>query len=166
MKNVEEINYPIYKIRQYRKIIEEDNILKISTFKDDYIIDNKNLPGNFLERRLKIKLRNKLYPLYDPLLTHRDLVLARNHKTFIDSNGVIFTYNREKFYPIKTYWIEEKNYEGNKVIIKPKNVFCYFELLYNDYNIAANYIRLINYQHGYIFYDVQINEPKNSKIKI
>lgn len=166
--NLENIQFPLYRIRKYVTLDQSDNIIRIGTVKNSYIVDNKNLKGNFIQRRMALKRQNKVYPLYSPLMTYRDLILDRKHETniYIDSNGILFKHQRSRLVPIKYYYIIEKFYTNNKMIVSPQTLFCKFELPVTDYNIAAQYIGLIHIDGGYLFYNLTKNNQKNTRIKI
>jgi hypothetical protein len=67
------INWPLYEIRKYKNLWEDNNVLYITTDSNlEYIIDNKNIVGNTLgKRRLGLpskglyKLKKICYTLYD-----------------------------------------------------------------------------------------------------
>jgi len=91
-----EMRWPLYEIGVHRKIWEEDNIIYIETlFNKTYTIDNKNLYGDTLgKRRIRLnkedryKLKKICYTLYE--------VFNAKGKTFIDSNGIFYTFKKKK----------------------------------------------------------------------
>lgn len=162
-----DIQFPIYPIRQHFKIWEDSGITYINTFKNEYIIDNKNLSGNFVQRRRGIK-QKPLYPLYNPLLTHRDLILDRHHKTkmYVDSSGKVFKYTREKFYPIKYHWIQDRAFVDNWMFLQLQTITPIIQVPLTSENVDHDYIGLIELDHGYIYYETSKFRKKNSRIKI
>ena len=166
MHSPNQITFPVYRLRQYHEIKTDGKVIYINTYKGSYILDNKNIEGKFVQRRRKITSR-KVYPLYNPIMTHRLLILDKNpNKSYIDSTGALFAYKKTKFVPLCWYWIKDKKYIGNKIIITAEDIPCKFEVSSTHRNVQAKYIGLLHMEGGYILYNLLKEKRKNSRLKI
>lgn len=160
---LEEISFPIYKLRQYIKMYEEDNIVYIISPKlGTTILDNKNLNWNTLSKR-RIHINEKiLYPLNKQIVPNIEELIHQCGGTFIDSNGTIFSYKKQKFYKLKYY-----------KILKVLNNFLYIEEFSYPFNlykvidiIKFPYVGILNYCGGYILYHFSEEKLKDTRVKL
>jgi hypothetical protein len=129
-------------------------------------VDNKNLVGSYMQRRRNIKTGN-VYPLYSPIVNHRQLVLDKNPtKTYIDMNGYIFKYVKSRFVPLKYYYICHKEFYNNSIIYSLTGLFCKFIVKSTESSIEAKYLGLLSIDGGYMIYDLAKNRKKNTRVKI
>ena len=100
-RNIKKVRFPVYKINSFNWE-RSDGLL----FLDDVIVDDKNMPGNTLGvRRLQTPFKN-LYPLNKQLNTFNG-ILKQKEKTFIDSNGTPFIYEKTMLCKLDYYRIKE-----------------------------------------------------------
>ena len=102
-----DITYPVSPIRQYRKMWEEDKVLYITTYYDEYVIDDKNIEKPSLaERRLIMMGRgDNLYPLVACIRHLVDFQMSK-YKKFIDITGQVFVYKKSMYCIIKYYAVK------------------------------------------------------------
>lgn len=125
--NLHKIEFPIYKLRAYLNI--DTNLLgitKITTIKGEFIFDDDNIKGNFLQRRLKLSdqySRASIYKLNEQVLYLRQLVKYKSGTSFVDINGIIFTYKKSsKLFQVKSLKILRKKEVGTWTIIHVDNI--------------------------------------------
>jgi hypothetical protein len=161
------IRFPIYRIRKHSKMWNDNNVIHIDTFKGSYILDNRNLPGNFLNRRRSLKGK-EAYPLYKPIMTHRQLILDKKHESghYVDSTGGMFTYNRSRFVPLTYRDILNKEYVDNEIIITAKDLPCKFIVPNTHRNVMGKYLGVLELDGGYMLYNLLKDKRKNSRVKI
>jgi hypothetical protein len=103
--NLQEINYPVFQLRNERPQVENDVTFYLSGKWDKdgnetlhyRIIDDKSLPGDTLgKRRIRLKVaEEEVYPLRRAIFFLGDLIkLAKANVWFIDNLGKIFTYKK------------------------------------------------------------------------
>ena len=112
-KTVKNIEFPVYEV--YSENWDySDGLARIDT----EIVDDRNQPGSTLGvRRLQTPHRN-LYPLKKQL-DYRGL-LKSSVKTFIDSHGKLFSYEKTKFAKLKYHKIK-------KITLKEKASLLYLK---------------------------------------
>jgi len=120
MNNVtlENIEFPVFKLRAYDSIDYTDNIVTIHTYWKSYILDNRNLLGKTLgERRTRIREGN-VYPLKKIFKNPRALVLAAGtNDTFVDNSGKLFNYQKTKTCAVLCFEIKSKVVVGGRTIL-------------------------------------------------
>lgn len=114
------VRFPVYAIRQYLQIFEEDGYKYIDTYKGRWILDfSLGTSDTVFARRMELLARSsKLpYPLYPLKLRCKDwkemlgaYVLKRS-RFFIDANGVVFKLrgnkSKKRTYHIKVFPVVE-----------------------------------------------------------
>ena len=157
---IHKIEFPIYVIGT-EEIEERDGVL----FADSKVVDDKNMSGDTLGvRRLQTSLPN-LYPLRYMLEAMPNLMRHRGYN-YIDNKGNLFSYMKEKFYPMKYHkivavdkkdsisllWLEDINFPIE--VPRPPAV---------DYRWAA-----VIYRNNlpWFFYEYSTEWKKNTKRKV
>ena len=163
----QDINWPIYHIRQHREIREDNKVLYIDTTFGQYIIDNKNLQGRSLAiRRLMLKgiENNKVYTLKTVLFNLSDLI-KHNHssKWYIDSSGNIFRYNKtKKFHPLKYYKVTDVTVSGISTLLTVEDIFKPIILPYIPKKVEQ-YAGLVVLMGDYIVYEFSETKKKDTR---
>jgi len=100
-KTIKKARFPVYKIysSNWQK---SDGLL----FIDDRIVDDKNMEGNSLGIRRAQTPFTDLYPLHHQIDTLYG-ILKQASRTFIDSNGIPFIYEKTLFCKLAYYRIKE-----------------------------------------------------------
>lgn len=126
MLTLSKISFPLYKLRSYLTISTNPlGLVKVTTIKGTYILDDASYNGTFEERRIKIAMHspNEIYKLKEKIIYLRQLVKYRSGTTFIDLNGVIMQYKKSsKMYKIESMEIIKKRADKNWTIINLKNL--------------------------------------------
>ena len=138
-KTQDKINYPAY-VLPYNTWKEEDGIMFLS----GKVLDDRNQTGNTLGvRRVQTPLKN-LHPIRRMVFDWIGIVKSE-HKYFIDSNGMCFTYLKTMFATLKYVPIKEVIKRDKNCILKiakaqfiiprhPHHTLKYAGVLYNgDY---------------------------------
>ena len=99
--NIKKVRFPVYKLPSSNwQLI--DGIL----FLDNEVLDDKNMPGSSIGiRRLQTPF-DELFPLKHSLPSLVGII-KQNTKTFIDSNGVPFIYQKTRNASLKYYKIRK-----------------------------------------------------------
>ena len=160
---LEEIEFPIYKLRSYIRLFEEDNILYIVSPKIGIsILDNRNLGWDTLSKRRIHIDKNSLYPLNKYTIPNIEELIHHYGGTFIDNKGTLFKYKKQKFYKIKYFkikkiindllYVEEFNY--------PFKLYKYIDIY------EFPYVGILNYLGGYIVYHFSKEKLKETRVKL
>ena len=100
-KDIEQITFPVYELPN-GNWHEQDGLV----FVDKEIVDDKNQTGKTLGiRRIQTPLKN-LLPLKKQVDTIRGIVKG-NHKYFIDTKGIYFSYNKSLFCILRYFKIKK-----------------------------------------------------------
>lgn len=116
--DISTIVFPLYKLRSYLNIDKNPlGLVKITTIKGTYILDDQSLDGDFHTRRMKLYNEfpeDKIYKLKERVIYLRHLVKYKSGTSFVDSTGKIIKYQKSsRLYPIKSKKIERKIVKGN-----------------------------------------------------
>lgn len=98
-KDFRKIKYPLF-VLPSANWFEQDKVL----FLDGQVLDERNMPGKTLGIRRIQCGRRDLLPLRKAVTNLHDLLQCK-HKTFIDSNGKPFIYNKTLSSKLKCYKI-------------------------------------------------------------
>ena len=98
----DDLEYPLY-------VIHSDNVDLVDgiLWLDDQVLDDRNMVGNSLGRRRLQSPMNSLYNLKYQIEDIRGLMKHRQ-KTFIDTNGNIFNYEKTDTVQIKYHKIKKR----------------------------------------------------------
>ena len=97
--SLDDIKFPVYVIGT-EDIETVDNVI----FAEGRIVDDKNMSGKTIgKRRLETDLPN-LYPLKYMIKSKVGLIKHRGYM-YIDSKGTLFSYKKQKFFPLKYHKI-------------------------------------------------------------
>lgn len=114
---------PLFPMRKYDHIEVIGTKKYIYTHFDKYILDDTSLSGNYVERRLQLQFSTdpKLYPIKKICNTLQELVNS-GCKTFIDSEGRMIHWNKQKLYPVYSLGVLKSN------IISKTSVEMFFKI--------------------------------------
>ena len=112
-------NLPLFPLRQYDSIEEVGSKKYIYTYYSKYILDDTQLPGDYLERRLHLSVNPpkdcKLYPLHKICNTLAQLLNSGVTK-FINLEGKILHWKKDQYFDIHSLAVvHSKVLENNKV---------------------------------------------------
>lgn len=111
-KDIEKITFPVYSLHS-ENIILTDGLLYL----ENEILDDKNMPGETLGiRRLQSPHKNlcKINRQINDFIS----LLKNPKKTFIDTKGIIFTYEKTQFMRLKYVKIKKVVKNGRASILK------------------------------------------------
>ena len=96
-------------------------LIKITTIKGTYILDDISYSAPFSERRLKLLSdwpKEKIYKLKEKVIYLRQLIKYKSGTTFIDNNGTIVKYHKStKLFKITSHKIEKSKEYGNWTVL-------------------------------------------------
>lgn len=156
------LEYPVYTLRTYTSMEELDGRIYVNTYFNRYILDDRNLEGNFLERRLlmsTMKYEVGLYALKykcNTLVQINKIFRAKKYSRFIDRSGRITTYVPKKLYQVE--WKRCTCYPSAdgmfySAVVKGEP---YHFVLSEPYA----YLALVTFNGGRHVYDVSNTEPE------
>ena len=124
---INKVVFPLYKLRSYLSIDENPlGLVKITTIKGEYVIDDKSINAPFHERRLLLFSqfpKDKIYKLKERVAYLRQLVKYKSGTTFIDYNGNIIKYTKStKLFDIKSHKILNINKYDNWTIFYVRGI--------------------------------------------
>ena len=99
-----------------------------------------------------------------PIWSLKDLVKS-GLLTFVDYEGKINNYKKQKFYPLVYRKILSRKYTENTTIFKIEDINSVFEVK-GKLNLKAEYAGLLRIDRGYLLYEVTNEKLKDSKRKI
>lgn len=168
--SIADITFPLYKLRAYNKI--ETNplgLVKVTSIKGTYVLDDTSIPGTFKERRTKLITQypgEKIYKLKEQVLYLRQLVKYKSNTTFIDNNGKIFKYKKgDKLYTIKSHKIERRVPKQNWTILRVRGIEIPF-LVGHVVPPTTTHASILHSSMGPFLYDLtrMFHEPYKRKI--
>jgi len=120
--NLANVVFPLYKLRSYLSIDTNPlGLIKVTTIKGVYILDDTSIRGTFGERRVLLSAEypsEKIYKLKEKVSYLRQLVKYRSGTTFMDYNGHLIKYRKSsKLFKINSHKINRKEPYGNWTII-------------------------------------------------
>lgn len=165
--NLYEITFPLYKLRGYLEINTNPlGLVKVTTVKGEYILDDKSIKAPFEDRRLKLLekyTRDKIYVLKEKVLYLRQLVKYKTGSKFIDYNGNIIKYQKSsKLYNIVSKKIIRVTPHGMWSVIELEGVEIPF-LIGTRLSYNSKYASIMETQWGPFLYD--ITSIKHDKYK-
>ncbi len=159
------IVWPVWKIRAYSRLWTVDGITYIdSYFNKGKVLDNKNLTGSFMDRRLKIQDPYPLNIYYMSL----DELFQEKKGVFIDSSGLVFKMTPTTFVKVTAHKVLEVRKVGNFTY------FLFFEGIFTpiEYNSTEDissqsitWAYLIYSNKSYIIYSLLKEEPQIKKMR-
>jgi len=166
-KKLHELNFPAYKMGSYHNI--EDKALGkriITTEKNVYVLDDTSLPGDYFDRRIRIKLYQKekemkLYPLNKLLRTFSEILKYPSNSKFIDRSGYIFNYVKGiNFYKVECHKITKRIFDPSRgTMLFSDDINC--PIFHTDrVHGSIKYMGLLNIDGGYLLYNLT-SEPFN-----
>lgn len=151
------VRYPVFKLSSnIARVFKRDTVIIAEDIQGrQRILDDLSMDGTSIgERRLHIEDTSPLsMALYQP----KDVILSGDKvtrfATFIDSNGVVFSYRKTDWAKVKSYRIEKVTpapTSTNSVILKLRGVHCPIASVHSPYE-TQGYASLLNYSMGYLF---------------
>jgi len=168
--NISEVTFPLYKLRSYLNVEETAlGIVKITSIKGTYILDDKTYNGTFSERRiamLKEYPTEKIYKLKERINFLRQLIKYKSGTNFIDYNGYILKYKKSsKLFDIKSYEINTISPHDNWNIINLIGLEQAF-LIGGSISPITRYASIMDTQWGPFLYDLTSKHHESYKRKI
>lgn len=164
------LSLPVYPVRAYEKIFEQDGFKIIQTPKTRWVLDCPSLGGDYFARRLELlrmELPYKLYPLKGGFYSLSELILdKRKHRVFVDKTGKLIKWTPKQNYPAISVKLTEKWIPRDT----PKLCFALegsSEIYSIDApNFVAEYARVVEVGNRRILYDVTEERMPNTRIKL
>ena len=168
--DITKVTFPLYKLRAYINIDRSPlGLIKISTIKGTYILDDLSINGTFPERRARLISewpRDKIYKLNEQVIYLRQLVKYKSGTTFIDHNGNIVRYTKSsELYKITSHKIIEKRESGNWTIIKLNGIEIPL-LVSMRLTPETKYASIMHTKWGPFLYDLTSKQHEIYKRKI
>ena len=121
-RKITKIKFPAY-LLESSDWHEQDGLL----FVENRLLDDKNMPGNTLGlRRLQTPFRD-LYPLRASVGSLLGIIKQKN-KTFVDSEGTPFTYEKIEYCALKYYRVRKIEQKGRACVLWVKGVSLPFKI--------------------------------------
>jgi len=168
--NLAEVNFPLYKLREYINI-DKDLLgrVKITSIRGTYILDDLSYNGIFEERRVKMLndySTKEIYTLKERVNFLRQLVKYKSGSTFIDNDGSIIKYKKSsKLFTITSYKIVKFDNRHNWTIVYPEGFeqgfLIPYQLKYNDM-----YVSIMDTEWGPFLYNLTTEKHTSYKRKI
>jgi len=119
---MDKIQFPLYKLRSYLKIDKNPlGVVKVTTIKGEYILDDTSIWGTFEERRAQLSVQHPdklIYKLKERVLYLRQLVKYKTGTNFVDLNGDLLKYKKSSsLFKVKSHKIIKKRPYGNWTIL-------------------------------------------------
>lgn len=155
--DIGKVTFPLYKLRSYLSIDTNPlGLVKVTTIKGVYILDDKSYNGTFAERRIKISMHTptKIYKLKEKVIYLRQLVKYKSGTTFIDLNGNIIKYRKStKLFKVISHKIERVNEQENWSIIHCTGLEQPL-LVGTNIGPEVKYVSIMETQWGPFLYDL------------
>lgn len=148
---IEGITFPVYQIGTYDRIWEETKILYLELMGEVYKLDNKNIEGDTLGKRLlRVADKYKYKKIY---FTIADLI-KYSKNPLIDNKGKIFNYRKSQRVPLEYFEITNiKLVENEGYLLTVSKVNKKFLLSSSHYNFER-YIGLLTIKNGLFIYEL------------
>lgn len=154
---------PLYALRAYAEIVEEEDFTIIKSSYRKYTLDCKGLSGDYATRRLKLlsmELEHPLYMLKERITTVPQLVLTKRTK-FIDRDGNVVRYRKSRFLRVEYTKVLrcDRTWAGNyRLVTTLPTVFLS--------DTPADYIGYIRDGHSLTLYEKCNERKRTRKVKI
>lgn len=177
MKNLTDIQFPIYQLRPHKEIQQSivGPVLIYGAAGQIYALDDISLPGSFAARRLQLEEQCKeveevkFYKLRVCLKSLAELLhdIRRNRfRMYVDSTGYIFKYEPTTFYTLEYRKITKiVNTTGKSWHIEVSGVNTPLKLTYQPH-LSLQYAGIIKLPTGYIVYELSSEKKPNTRRKI
>ena len=168
--DISQVTFPLYKLRAYIAIDKNPlGLVKISSIKGTYILDDTTIPDTFDKRRLMLPSmypNEKIYPLKEKILYLRQLVKYKSGSKFIDNNGQIISYTKSsKLFDVKSHKIVRNRTIDNWSIIYVEKLDIPF-ILGEPLRYSAKYASIMYTDWGPFLYDLTSKRHEVYKRKI
>lgn len=161
------IVWPVWRLRAYSRLYTVDKITYIdSFFRSSSILDNKNITGNFVTRRLQIP-KDTRYELNEFYISLDDL-MRLGKGTFIDSSGLVFTMKKSNFAKITAHKLDGIDKVGDfTYFIKVKGITqpITYETLEPLEQENYTWAYLIYSNRSWLVYSFLKSEPLTKKLR-
>ena len=158
------IEWPIYEIRNHKKLWEDNKVLYIKTdFNIEYVIDNKNLKGDTLGKR-RLRLTNiddvKIYKLKEICYTWYEVFNAKS-KIFIDSSGILLTLEKKKTRQLIYRRVLNHKIINNKMYCKCDGIYRVIEIPFIP-KVTPKYLGLLTMYGDHELYELSHQWKKDT----
>lgn len=168
--DINNITFPLYKLRSYIHIDKNPlGLVKVTTIKGTYILDDTSIQKPFEERRLELVSqypKEKIYKLKEKVIYLRQLVKYKSGTTFIDNNGVLIRYSKSSsLFDVKSHKIVNKRFYDNWTIITVQGIETPF-LVGQILRDTTTYASIMYTKWGTFLYDLtnKAHAPYKRKI--
>jgi hypothetical protein len=168
--DIRNVKFPLYKLRAYLEINKNPlGLVKVTTIKGTYILDDISIPGTFAERRLKLAEqypKEKIYKLKEQVIYLRQLIKYKTGTTFIDYEGNIIKYKKSsKLFDVKAHKITRKRPYHNWTIIELNGIEIPF-LVGEPVKETTTHASVMYTEWGPLLYDLTNKDHDIYKRKI
>ena len=168
--DITKVVFPVYKLRSYLNIDTNPlGLVKITTIKGEYVLDDTVINGTFEERRLRLGSRypnKRVYRLGDRVSYLRQLIKYKSGSKFIDSNGTIIRYTKStSLFQVKSHKIINKRRSDNWTILSLENQEQSY-LIGEQLTVDAKYASVMYTDWGPFLYDITSRQHEVYKRKL
>lgn len=160
-RDLHKINFPIY-------ILPNDNVEKMDgiVFLDGQVLDDRNQKGETLGIRRIQSPYKELHPLRKSIAGFSGIVKQMGNKTYIDSKGLVFTYEKSLLCKLKYHKVTKIERKDIASTVHLKGIQTPFQVIrppYSDIEYAG-----VLYFHGlpWKLYEFSTTKLKDTKKKI
>jgi hypothetical protein len=162
------IHFPVYALRPYHLLFEENEYKVVQTAKSRFIldfVDKELVQSSYSKRRillLGLDLPYKLYPLNKKIDTLSGIV-SNKYRNFIDAKGNLIRWKPTKFHKIicKLITYREITSDGS-MLLKVQG----YETVFKSYPTEASYARVVRFKNVDIIYDFTDTKIPNTRRKL
>jgi hypothetical protein len=153
---LDNIQFPVFKLRQYNKVEVLDGIVSVHTHWKSYVLDNRNLAGKTLgERRTKITI-GELYPFKQVYKTPRELVLqSKTGDTYADNSGKLFQYKKSNLCAVVCFEVKNIVVANSRAILHLVDFPTPMVVPYTSYDPDCKFVCIVKYGDYYILYSME-----------
>ncbi len=169
--NITRVTFPLYKLRSYISIDKNPlGVVKVTSIKGTYILDDTSINGTFEERRIKLRNKypkEKIYKLKERVIYLRQLVKYKSGSIFIDYNGNIIKYKKSSnLFEVKAHKIlRNKPYEDRWSILTVEDIETPF-IIADLITEKTSYASIMHTKWGPFLYDLTNTKHETYKRKI
>lgn len=170
-KRLHEIEFPVFMMRKYNSIEQSNNLIRVLTHHDEYILDSlllKEQEPDYSVRRLILSSQgHNMYPLNKKIDTIAQLLRVKSGVDLIDNSGYRFKMQRsKKFYTVVSREIKKMVYKpghGTVVHVRdlPYPLFCKHKVS-SLYRFAS----CLDYKGGAVLFGFTKTKEPNKRVKI
>lgn len=156
---------PVYEVRAFLSIEKENGKTFIQTIYKKYILDDRNYPGDYGDRRIQLFMdKDKPLPLYPLRKRISTIPQLLNSKAthFITEQGELVTYKKSRYYNIvcKRVMSCTRIYNGK--------YHCYVAGVAHPFITSQPYefLSLIEFKNSLMLFDVHLEQPEKIRYRV